>query len=183
MSGKKLNLGCGTDIREGWVNLDSVKLPGVTVVHNIEHLPLPFKDDEFDEILCQDVLEHVDYLPLLQDLHRILQSGGVLRIRVPHFTSVANFIDPTHKKLFSVRTFDFLVQNTRLEKKRPYYLPYRFQRLEDCTITFERSSRFFFYNRLVAKIVNHSPRMQALYEATGWSRLFPAQNILVTLVK
>lgn len=33
---KKLNLGLGTDIREGWINLDRSALPGVNVVHDIE---------------------------------------------------------------------------------------------------------------------------------------------------
>ena len=30
---KKLNLGAGTDIRKGYVNLDIVKLKGIDVVH------------------------------------------------------------------------------------------------------------------------------------------------------
>ena len=84
---KKLNLGSGKDIKQGWVNLDSAKLPGVDVVHDIEKLPLPFKDSEFDEILCQDVLEHIEYIPILKDIHRILKMGGKLKIRVPHFTN------------------------------------------------------------------------------------------------
>jgi predicted SAM-dependent methyltransferase len=46
----KLNLGCGKDIRKGWTNLDCVNLPGVDIVHNINYLPLPFNDNEFDEI-------------------------------------------------------------------------------------------------------------------------------------
>ena len=37
---QKLNLGCGTEIKKGWVNLDSVALAGVDVVHDIEKLPL-----------------------------------------------------------------------------------------------------------------------------------------------
>src|SRR4051812_1511318 len=72
---KKLNIGCGTDTKEGWVNLDAAGLPGVDVVHDIEKLPLPFADDSFDEILAQDVLEHVEYVPVLQDLRRILKKG------------------------------------------------------------------------------------------------------------
>jgi hypothetical protein len=32
---KRLNLGCGRDVRPNWVNLDRVSLPGVDVVHDI----------------------------------------------------------------------------------------------------------------------------------------------------
>ena len=103
----KLNVGCGKDIREGWVNLDSVKLPGVDVCHDINLLPLPFADAEFDEILCKDVLEHVEYIPTLGEFHRILKSGGRLTIRVPHFTSKDAFSDPTHRKFFTSHTFRY----------------------------------------------------------------------------
>lgn len=106
---RRLNLGCGTDIREGWVNLDRARLPGVDVVHDLSTLPLPFADGEFAEICAKDVLEHLDYIPLLRELHRVLRVGGVLDIQVPHFTSAGNFIDPTHKRLFSIRTFEFFV--------------------------------------------------------------------------
>ena len=108
----KLNLGCGENIKEGWVNLDSAALPGVDVTHDIEKIPFPFKDGEFDEILCRDVLEHVEYIPTLRELHRILKPGGVLRIQVPHFTSRNNFVDPTHRRMFSISTFDFFAAGT-----------------------------------------------------------------------
>src|SRR3989339_1317786 len=124
---KKLNLGCGNDIKQGWVNLDSAKLPGVNVVRNIEELPLPFGDGEFDEILANDILEHVEYVPVLKDIHRILKKGGKLTIRVPHFTSKTNFIDPTHKKRFSIETFDFFVSGTKRYRKRPYYFDFAFE--------------------------------------------------------
>lgn len=39
----KLNLGCGNDIREGWVNLDINKKEGVNVVHDLNEVPLPFE--------------------------------------------------------------------------------------------------------------------------------------------
>ena len=182
---KKLNLGCGNDIKQGWANLDSAKLPGVNVVRNIEELPLPFGDGEFDEILANDILEHVEYVPVLKDIHRILKKGGKLTVRVPHFTSKNNFADPTHKKMFSIVTFDFFVKNTEFSKskERSYYFDFHFDRVSNIRITFEKSSRWFFYNRFVEMFVNKSPGRQYYYEATGISREFPAENIIVELIK
>ena len=181
---KKLNLGCGTDIREGWVNLDSAALPGVDVVHDINSLPLPFAADSFDEIVCQDILEHIaDYTPLLKELHRVLAPGGMLRVRVPHFTSKNNFTDPTHRRMFSSATFDFFTKGTRWHKARHYYFDFSFSSITELELTFELSSRAFFYNKWVAPVVNKSRHRQAYYESALWSRLFPAVNICVTLQK
>ena len=57
---KKLNLGCGKKILKGYINLDCVKFPGVDKVHNLNKYPWPFKDNEFDEIYCDNILEHLD---------------------------------------------------------------------------------------------------------------------------
>ncbi len=187
MNHKKLNVGCGTDSKPGWTNLDSATLPGVDIIHDIEKLPLPFQNEEFDEILCQDVLEHINYIPVLSDLYRILKKNCSITIRVPHFTSKFNFIDPTHKKLFSVNTFDFFVRDraasARIARERAYYFNFAFERIASRRITFEKSSRLFFYNRIVEKLVNLSPQIQMLYESTGLARAFPAENIIVKLVK
>ena len=180
---KKLNLGCGADIKEGYVNLDSKKLPGVDVVWDIEKLPLPFQNEEFDEVLANDILEHIDYIPVLKDLHRILKVGGKLTVRVPHFTSKNNFADPTHKKMFSVFTFDYFVKNPEFRKAREYYFDFHFDRIASSRITFEKSSRWFFYNKLIEPLVNLSYKTKYFYEATGISREFPAENIIVELVK
>ena len=185
---KKLNLGCGTDIKKGWVNLDSAPLHDVNVVHDIQQLPLPFADNEFDEILAQDVLEHIDCIPVLKDLHRILKKDGTLRIRVPHFTSKNNFIDPTHKKLFSVNTWDFFATRTltrtkHIETEKRYYFDFSFEKIVSRRITFEKSSTLFFYNRLAERLFNCTPGIQQFYESTFLSRLFPAENIIIILIK
>ena len=176
---RKLNLGCGRDIRTGWTNLDQARLPGVDVVHDLERLPLPFPDGHFDQIDAKDVLEHVEYIPLLGELHRILRSGGTLQIQVPHFTSADNFIDPTHKKQFSIRTFDFFVKGAAIA--RDYYFDFSFQAIAWRRIDFLGGK--LFYNRLVAPFVNSHPRIQQYYELTFLCRLFPAQNIAIALVK
>lgn len=184
---KRLNLGCGHDIRAGWINLDSANIPGVDVVHDIEKTPLPFKDGEFDEIICQDVLEHVEWIPVLKDLHRILKQGGKLTIRVPHFTSRNNYSDPTHKKLFAIRTMEFFAAETDIHKRkhREYYFDFKFSKLASVKITFEKNIFLIKYinNYIIEPIVNSSQNIRHFYETTGLSRLFPAENIIFELIK
>ena len=72
----RLNLGCGTDTRPGYVNLDIAALPGVDLVRDLSQLPLPFPDESFEEVLALDILEHVDHVAVMRELHRILRPGG-----------------------------------------------------------------------------------------------------------
>ena len=177
----KLNLGCGTDIRPGFVNVDSADLPGVDVVHDLNSLPLPFEDASFDEVVCQDVLEHLDYAPLLGEIHRVLQPGGTVWIRSPHFTSRAVYLDPTHRTAFSIDTLRFFVRGDAFAE-RSYYFPFHFSRVQSARITFHRY-RWMPWNYALEALVNRSPAAQAYYEGTFLARLFPAANVEVTLVK
>ena len=175
---KKLNIGCGRDIRKGWINLDSNRLPGVDVVHNIEHLPLPFSKEEFEEVLCQDVLEHIlDYVPTLQEIHRILKKNGLLKIRVPHFTSRNNFLDPTHKRMFSIRTFDFFTEAGYLG--RQYYFNFHYKKIVHSRITFGEG----FIRRILEKLVNINNKTKEIYENTFLSSLMSAENIEIEMIK
>ena len=178
----KLNLGCGNDIRPDYVNLDVSGLDGVDVVHDLNELPLPFEDGVFSEILCLDILEHVDYPPLLKECHRILKPGGRLVVEVPHFSSNNNFVDPTHRNRFSVKTFNFFCEDTWERTQRGYYFNFAFQRVAERTLKFIHGPAFF-WNWLFEPLVNASPRFQQYYEATGLVYLFPAQNLRIVLQK
>ncbi len=175
----KLNLGCGYDLREDWVNLDLSDTVGVNVVHDIEILPLPFENNTFEEILAKDVLEHVEYIDILKDLHRILVPGGKLVIQVPHFSSVANYIDPTHKKKFSVQTFEFFVSDSR--HGRNYYFDFSYNKIERKSLTFLKGA--YFYNYLIEPLVNINEASLRAYESSGLCNIFPAQNIYIELIK
>ncbi len=180
---KKLNLGCGQDYREGWVNLDISSTVGADVVHDIEKLPFPFADGTFDEILCNDIIEHVEYLPIMKELYRIMAEGGVITIRVPHFTSRNNFIDPTHIKQFSIQLFDYFVENSYLAERHRYQFDSLFKSCSSKKITFQRSARILFFNRFVEPWVNKNEWRQWFYEASFLRSLFPAENVIVKLVK
>jgi SAM-dependent methyltransferase len=177
----RLNLGSGTDVRPGWTNLDVAPLPGVDVVHDLSLLPLPFEDASFDEVLCKDILEHVDYVAVLRELHRILRPGGRLRVHSPHFTSPAVWIDPTHRGAFSIDTLRFFVRTGRFAG-RAYYFDFHFASVESARITFHRY-RWQPWNYLVEPLVNLAPAVQTYYEETFLARLFPAANVDVVLVR
>lgn len=109
---KKLNLGCGKDIKKGYVNLDIEKTKGVDVVHDINKFPYPFKNDTFEEVYCDNILEHSDDLIcVMKELYRISKNGCTIKIIVPFVTNVAGLTVPEHKHFFSAYTFDGLITN------------------------------------------------------------------------
>lgn len=82
----RLNLGCGPDIKSGYVNVDFRSLPGVDRVEDLSKFPWPFEDESADEILMLDFLEHFPYRAtsiILLECHRILKADGTVVIQVP----------------------------------------------------------------------------------------------------
>ncbi|MEP6939800.1 MAG: methyltransferase domain-containing protein [Rudaea sp.] len=113
----RVNLGCGRNFLEGWVNLDWKALPGVDVVADLNACattPLPFDDDQVDEFLLSHVIEHVpNTLAMMQELHRIARPGAIACIRVPHGNSDDAWEDPTHVRPYFPGSFGYFSQ--------PYY--------------------------------------------------------------
>jgi predicted SAM-dependent methyltransferase len=78
----KLNLGCGPEKLEGWVNVDFEKGCKPDVVADVRQLP--FEDETVDELYASHLLEHFDYRePVLEEWHRVLKLGGNITLIVP----------------------------------------------------------------------------------------------------
>lgn len=81
----RLNLGCGHDYREGYVNIDLNSAHKVDLQSDVADLRA-IADNSCTEVLAQDVLEHLGRhrsQTALREWNRVLQSGGALFLRVP----------------------------------------------------------------------------------------------------
>lgn len=63
---------------------------------------LPFPDDSIKSIITHHCLEHIrdGFIPLMDEMHRVLEPGGFLRIITPLFPSYSAVADPDHKRYF-----------------------------------------------------------------------------------
>ncbi len=120
----KLNLGSGNKIMNGYINLDSTKLKGVDVVHNLDKYPWPFKNDYFDEVYADNVFEHLDsIIKPIAETWRISKKNAIIKIIVPYTPSVWAFCDPTHKQFYTFFTLDYFTKEATLN----YYSKARFK--------------------------------------------------------
>lgn len=86
--GLKLNLGCGKDYKQGYINIDKYDT-SADANWDIEHIPL--NDRTVSQIICSDFLEHLPHnqvLFLLKELNRLIKPEGRLIIIVPDLPSL-----------------------------------------------------------------------------------------------
>ena len=96
----RLNLGCGSRVLEGWVNVDLVSRETTKkvkkepeVVSDIRKLPFP--DDYADEAMAIHVVEHFhvwEVPDLLREWIRVLKPGSPLIIEVPDLDKVISYM-------------------------------------------------------------------------------------------
>ncbi len=80
-----INLGSGTVIVQGFVNIDFFYSKGIDYGADLR-FPLRIPDNSIDGIFCEHTFEHLTYaddLKLFKECYRILKPGAVLRIVLP----------------------------------------------------------------------------------------------------
>lgn len=109
----KLNLGCGSQVIDGWVNVDyalgarMAKIPLFKLINKKIKLfeldwdnnifihdptkPFPWQTNSVDIIYCSHTLEHftrTEGLAFLKECYRVLKKGGIIRILVPDLAHI-----------------------------------------------------------------------------------------------
>ena len=102
----KINLGCGNDIRPGYINVDKYNNTGA-VDYNWDLAKLEVEDGSVDEIYTSHVFEHVpinEVYGVLEEWERALRPGGKIVMRLPNLeTEVKIWLNtPDDRKWFEV---------------------------------------------------------------------------------
>jgi hypothetical protein len=123
----KLNLGCGFDKLDGWVNVDNNWKVNPDKYLDVTHVPWQFTDaasgpeqeivspDSVQYIRADNLFEHLATHPqdelmiVLNECWNVLKRGGELWMRVPDFTRWPEgaLRDPTHCRFFVETSFDY----------------------------------------------------------------------------
>jgi ubiquinone/menaquinone biosynthesis C-methylase UbiE len=96
---RKINVGCGKDLRPGYINID---IHGGDVRGDLNRLP--FKDGTVDEVYASHILEHMpDLNRTMREIRRVLRRGGILVARVPY--GLRSLYIPFHVHAFDFTSF------------------------------------------------------------------------------
>lgn len=143
----ELLVGCGNnwskqvtfeDVPKEWcelVTLDIDESVKPHVVHDLNQVPYPFDDNQFDEIHAYETLEHCGkqgdwrfFFSQFYEFWRMLKPNGYFVATCPMWDSPWAWGDPGHTRIFSRQSLIFLDQTeyeqvgkTHMTDYRPYY--------------------------------------------------------------
>ena len=101
-----LNLGCGLNKLEGFINVDGFSTCNPDVIWDLNKTPWPWRNTSVDSIFLNHVMEHLaDWMKAFKECARILKYGGTLQINVPDHTSTASMGYIDHLHVFSMFSF------------------------------------------------------------------------------
>jgi len=97
----KLHLGCGSQIRSGWINVDFSPLRNPDIVKVDLNKKWPFEENLFCAVYSCHMLEHISEMQaekILLNIFKSLKRKGILRICVPDLEYSARLYINTLKK-------------------------------------------------------------------------------------
>jgi SAM-dependent methyltransferase len=179
----KLHIGCGHDLKPGWLNVDCRKIQHDGILWNpdgyflhflcvdLQQFPWPWDDNSIDEIYCQHWLEHMpDPVRCVQEMRRVLKPGGKVTIIVPHVQGIDAF-QPEHHHYFSAHWFMSLSGDERMSANRDCHWFSKERLSLQVKVVTLNPGLFFkllgFWIPLYEWFFNRSYRMQLLWEMAG----------------
>jgi SAM-dependent methyltransferase len=108
-----IEIGGGTLVQPGWVNLDSRNGHGEWA-RMAQQTPWPTGDNTVDAIRASHVMEHIpagqERIDVMNEAHRVLKPGGVFEIIVPIVNDPLSWhaiADPTHVSFWVLESFHY----------------------------------------------------------------------------
>jgi predicted SAM-dependent methyltransferase len=122
---RKLQLGTGSNVYEGWLNTDVVDYKQESeVVYLDARKRFPLPDAEFDFAFSEHMIEHMSYpegLHCLKECQRILKPGGRIRVATPSLDRLVRLYAPEQTDL--QRRYLHWSIDAMVAQKDAFYLP------------------------------------------------------------
>lgn len=117
----KLNLGCGSTLKNGFVNIDKIEHPEIMYI-DLENGLLGIEDNSVDYIEAHHVLEHiVNFNNLILEIKRVCKPGARIDIIVPLGNTMWDIADPSHVRRFNHKTFEYYCDHFITSYPTPKY--------------------------------------------------------------
>lgn len=148
-----LDLGSGQRrLHPNFTNLDIKPHPTVDIVADAHNLP--FNNNEFDLVICQALLEHVQKPPgVVKEIHRVLKPQGLVYIEVPFLQGYHS--DPTDYTRYTALGLETLMDD-------------HFKKLESGVNIGPASTLAWILREIPAIIFNHEICYQITRALFGW---------------
>ena len=109
-----LDVGCGPTKYPGSIGIDMNPRTAADVLCNLDRGALPFRDNSFDQVRAEHLIEHVaDVIATMEEFHRVTRPGGTIFILTPHYTDLNSFTDPTHRWHLTSYSFHYFYPGGR----------------------------------------------------------------------
>lgn len=134
---------------------------------NADATRLPFKDREFDIIICFDVFEHIkDLQPICIEMRRVLKDDGVVFLRFPNkLKGYEDHVGLPLLPLLPERLFQFIFR--KITKSRKYYQ-------EDLYVYYRRFSEIY------KLLINNNFHISVLPENLSYPYLSSFYKVLIS---
>lgn len=124
--GIKLNIACGQRLQSGWTGLDIVSREKVVepegakyIEYDVLSFPWPIASGSVSEAFCSHFVEHIPHQVIgypqykdglvlfMEEVYRILEPQGTIRIECPYYSSQRAWQDPGHQRAITENTFRY----------------------------------------------------------------------------
>lgn len=128
-----LNLGAGNRIIKHAINVDIKRhRPEINCIYDLNRLPWPWGDNNFDHVVAWSILEHldIDLLAAMDEIWRVIRNRGLLEIKLPYYKAALSYDDPTHRYVANIGIFDTFDPDTDKGKTHGFYTDKKWTILE-----------------------------------------------------
>lgn len=117
---KKLNMGCGFKKLDDYWNVDIETKCNPDEVFDFENTPWPYEDNFFENIVANNILEHLGRDPnvftnIIKEMYRVSKDGAEWYINIPHHRCDLYWDDYTHVRILTPKTFKMFDQKYNFE--------------------------------------------------------------------